>query len=68
MTHEAEQVWCVRCGAEIDCAPVAIDGRLYCCADCAAGRPCECGERMGLGDERRGARTAADRDSVLAGG
>lgn len=69
MAHEQERLWCVGCGAEIDCAPVVVDHRIYCCADCAAGRPCECGERMGLGDERRAAPSpAGGAHAFVAGG
>jgi hypothetical protein len=53
------QVWCDGCGAEITWAPVLRDERDYCCEDCAEGRPCRCGERMELPDERR-ARSGPD--------
>jgi len=54
MTRFREVIWCDGCGAEITWAPVpAPDQRDYCCPDCRDGRPCDCGERMELDDERR---------------
>jgi hypothetical protein len=63
MTRIEGSVFCDGCGAEITWAPYhlpAPPGKPgmqphgeYCCADCAAGRPCACGERMELSDERR---------------
>lgn len=33
---------CDGCGVEITWAAVVLDGKTYCCPDCAAGRACEC--------------------------
>lgn len=35
-------VVCDGCGVEINWAPVVIRNRVYCCHDCAEGRPCQC--------------------------
>lgn len=35
-------VICDGCGVEITWAPVAVNGRQYCCHDCAEGRQCQC--------------------------
>ena len=33
---------CDGCGVEITWAAVVLDGKTYCCQDCAEGRECEC--------------------------
>jgi hypothetical protein len=35
-------VVCDGCGVEITWAAVVLDGKTYCCQDCAEGRECEC--------------------------
>ena len=35
-------VYCDECGVEITWTPVVIDGRPYCCRDCAVGLECDC--------------------------
>lgn len=46
-------VRCDGCGVEINWAPVVAGDRYYCCEDCRQNRPCSCGDRMELDDERR---------------
>jgi hypothetical protein len=62
MTKIEGVVYCDGCGAEITWSPVVIHATTsplqlrsghYCCADCADGRPCLCGERMEFVDEFR---------------
>lgn len=67
MTRFRDVIWCDGCGAvergafAISRAPViAPDQRDYSCPACRDGRPCDCGERMELDDERR---TGASLDS-----
>jgi hypothetical protein len=35
-------VVCDGCGVEITWAPWVVHKRMYCCRDCAEGRPCQC--------------------------
>lgn len=35
-------VVCDGCGVEITWAAVVLNGKTYCCQDCAEGRACEC--------------------------
>jgi hypothetical protein len=35
-------VVCDGCGVEITLAAVVLDGKTYCCQDCAEGRVCAC--------------------------
>jgi hypothetical protein len=42
MASDFDQVWCDECGVEITWASVMIDGRPYCCHDCAVGLECAC--------------------------
>lgn len=35
-------VICDGCGVEITWAALVLDGKTYCCQDCAEGRACEC--------------------------
>lgn len=35
-------VICDGCGVEITWSPVLSGKRIYCCRDCAEGRPCDC--------------------------
>lgn len=37
-----QTVVCDGCGVEISWAPVLMNKRVYCCLDCAEGRPCQC--------------------------
>ncbi len=37
-------VYCDGCGAEVEGAPAVREGRAYCCAVCAEGGECHCGE------------------------
>lgn len=62
MTKIEGVVFCDGCGAEITWSPVVVRAAnramptrpsLYCCMDCADGRPCRCGERMEFDDELR---------------
>jgi hypothetical protein len=53
MDWDHETVWCDGCGAEITWNPILASKRRYCCQDCLEGRPCRCGERMELDDDRR---------------
>jgi hypothetical protein len=36
-------LWCEGCGVDMTWTPVLAQGKRYCCAQCAAGCPCECG-------------------------
>jgi hypothetical protein len=54
--------FCDGCGVEITWTPFVVRAKggsragrtdQYCCADCADGRPCRCGERMEFDDEFR---------------
>ena len=47
-------LWCDRCGIEITWAPQRAKEQLYCCADCAEGRPCECGTERLRGEQGEG--------------
>lgn len=42
MARECQELCCDECGAEITWTPVVIDGRYYCCHDCAMGLECDC--------------------------
>ncbi len=53
MTHSPDTLRCDGCGAEIYLAPISKDACIYCCDDCAHGRPCLCAERQERDDERR---------------
>jgi TRASH domain-containing protein len=57
MARIESDVFCDGCGAEITWAPVIVNTKFrvfeYCCVDCAHDIPCNCGERMMLGDELR---------------
>lgn len=55
MFDHGQTLFCDGCGAEIAWAPVMIDQRHYCCADCADDRPCTCGMQAEWEDERRNA-------------
>jgi hypothetical protein len=57
-----ETVWCDGCGVEIS-HPVVVNDRKYCCQDCTAGLPCDCGTRLEFEDERR-----SSQDSPYASG
>ena len=37
-----QEFCCDECGAEVTWTPVVIDGRSYCCRDCAVGLECDC--------------------------
>jgi hypothetical protein len=37
-----QELYCDECGVEITWTPVVIDGRPYCCRDCAVGLECDC--------------------------
>jgi hypothetical protein len=52
--HPGETIWCFRCGVEITCSGWVVGQRVYCCKDCAEGRPCDCGDRMEQEDGHRG--------------
>ena len=42
MSWYEEMTWCDSCGVEITWAPVILEGRVFCCRDCAEGRVCQC--------------------------
>jgi len=42
MAGGCEELCCDECGVEITWTPVVIDGRTYCCRDCAIGLECDC--------------------------
>ncbi len=42
MAGDYQELCCDECGAEITWTPVVIDGRPYCCRDCAVGLECDC--------------------------
>ena len=42
MVDVIERTWCDECAVEITWTPVVIDGRPYCCHDCAIGLECRC--------------------------
>jgi len=43
---------CDECGVEITWTPVVIDGRPYCCHDCAIGLECSCASNdQGWGED-----------------
>ena len=42
MAGGCEGICCDECGAEITWTPIVIDGRPYCCHDCAVGLECDC--------------------------
>ncbi|UCC89323.1 MAG: hypothetical protein JSV81_08445 [Anaerolineales bacterium] len=42
MASYFNRAWCDECGTEITWTPVMIDGRPYCCHDCAVGLECAC--------------------------
>jgi hypothetical protein len=60
-----ETVWCDGCGVEISWGPVVVSDRKYCCQDCAAGLPCDCGTRLEFEDERR---SSQDSSPYASGG
>lgn len=64
MSWIEEAVWCDGCGVEISWGPVVVGDRKYCCQDCAAGWPCDCGTRLEIEDERR----SSQNSSPLASG
>lgn len=35
-------VVCDGCGVEVSWTPILVKGRMYCCRECAEGRPCQC--------------------------
>jgi len=37
-------VFCDGCGAEVTAPPVVRQGQTFCCAVCAEGGECDCGE------------------------
>lgn len=53
MTIIEGTIFCNNCGVEITWAPIVIKNFHYCCPDCLAHFPCECGDRMEMEDERR---------------
>lgn len=62
MNNREGAVICDGCGAEITWSPVVRRAKsdpirfragVYCCIDCAEGRPCRCGERMEFDDDFR---------------
>lgn len=54
IARDRDTIWCDGCGVEITWAPVIDEQFVYCCADCHAGLPCQCGEHMEQEDEYRG--------------
>lgn len=44
---------CAGCGIELAVLPVRKEGRYYCCEDCAAGKGCDCADRLALEEDRR---------------
>lgn len=59
MSRIEQTVWCDNCGVEITWGAIVRAGQErhrilhFCCSDCLAGRPCKCGERMEMEEERR---------------
>jgi hypothetical protein len=53
MSYPEDIIRCDGCGVELFWAPVIAGQRRYCCQDCAEDRPCDCGERQDLEDDRR---------------
>jgi hypothetical protein len=53
MTWYEEMTWCDGCGVEVTWGPIVIEGRSYCCQDCAQGYTCACGERMEMEEDSR---------------
>nr|BBH89239.1 hypothetical protein KTC_39900 [Thermosporothrix sp. COM3] len=37
-----QRLYCANCDIEILWRPVVVQGKVYCCAGCAAGGPCTC--------------------------
>jgi hypothetical protein len=53
MARVGDTCWCDGCGVEITWGPVVANHRIYCCIECQQGRPCSCGERQELEEDRR---------------
>ncbi|HLF90461.1 MAG TPA: hypothetical protein VI451_16045 [Anaerolineales bacterium] len=52
MSNIEQTIFCDGCGVEIFWGPVVKGNKQYCCQDCLAGRPCQCGERQEMEDDR----------------
>jgi hypothetical protein len=53
MSRVDNTIYCDGCGVEITWSPIIIERRDYCCQDCLEVRPCKCGERTELDEDRR---------------
>ena len=42
MAGGCQEICCDECGVEITWRQTVIDGRTYCCRDCAVGLECDC--------------------------
>lgn len=51
MAHIEGTVFCDGCGTEITWAPIVFHNKEFCCEDCAHQLPCDCGNRMELGED-----------------
>ena len=77
MTKIEGDIFCDNCGVEITWSPVietgieASTGKLYkheyCCQDCFAGRPCNCGARMEMEEDRRNLGGSAEDSDLVIG-
>ena len=56
MFHQESTIQCDGCGVEITWGPFMVGEERYCCEDCFEQRPCRCGDRLELDDERRSMR------------
>jgi hypothetical protein len=51
MSSNFQAIWCDECAVEITWTPVIIDGRPYCCHDCAVGLECNCASINSSGED-----------------
>jgi len=51
MGNGFQPTWCDECAVEITWTPVVIDGRPYCCHDCAVGLECNCASINSSGED-----------------
>jgi hypothetical protein len=47
-----DTLFCDGCGIEITCKPFTLSSWVYCCEDCATGKPCTCENRLEIDEER----------------
>jgi len=57
-------LFCDGCGVEIPLSPVKLNGRDYCCKDCAQGLICHCGDQMEADEYRNPTLVSASYNSV----